>query len=156
MPRILEKHPGYSVSITVVLLNIIVIILLSAHLLNSLQAARSLSQSLGTNLDWYALLRGGKVNLFGPMLVIGMMGVGVLLELGKRPLAALLNPLIPTVGVVVLAVQLLEYPPPGAAGETGIVAILIGFPMLLMAIVYIAIYWSRIRLIIRTRFTLDV
>lgn len=156
MPRILEKHPGYTVSITVVLLNVTVIVLLSGHLLNSLRAARSLSQSLGTNLDWYALLRGGTVNLFGPMLVIGIMGVGTLLELGKRPLAALLNPLLPIVGIVVLALQLLEYPAPEAAGETGIVAILIGLPMLLMAIVYIAIYWNRIRALIGTGFTSNV
>ena len=93
MSRLLKKHPAYTVSITVVLLNITVMILLGAHLLNSLQAAKSLSQSLGTNLDWYALPRGEKVNLFGPLLVIGLMGVGVLFELGKRPVAALFNPL---------------------------------------------------------------
>jgi hypothetical protein len=80
-----KKHPAYPVSISVVLLNITVMILLVAHLLNSLQAARHLSQSLGTNLDWYALLRGEKVSLFGPMLLIGLMGAGALLELGTRP-----------------------------------------------------------------------
>ena len=55
-----------------------------------------------------------------------------------------------------LAVQLLEYDAPGVAGETGIVVILIGLPMLLMAMLYTAIYWSRIRQIIRTRFKLNV
>lgn len=155
MSRILEKNPTYSISIIVVLLNLAVMVIVSIHLLNNLNAAAALSQSLGNHSDWHTLILRDKASLFGSISVICLMGVGALLELGKRPLAALLNPAIPTVGIVLLIVQLLIYDAPGAPGETGIVLILIGVPMLLMAVVYTGIYWKRIRAMIRTRSALD-
>jgi hypothetical protein len=142
----------YPASLIVIVLNLAIATLPATHLLNGFYAERLIANNLGMTGTFSELLRRDWKELLGQALFIILLVIGALLELRRSPIAMLPNLITPIISLVVLAVQLLHYPaPPDATGETGTVIALLGLPILLITVLYGALYWSRLRMLLNNK-----
>lgn len=144
--RFLANDASQPVSLVVIIFNLAIAALLTTHLLSNVYAEHALAQKLGMQNTFLGLMLREWRTLIAPAVFVSVLGLGAVFELKRRSATVLLNPLIAITSVVVLALQLLRSsPPPDAAGEAQTLIVLVGLPMLLIAVLYTALYWSRLR-----------
>ncbi|MDQ2924645.1 MAG: hypothetical protein M3R43_03700 [Acidobacteriota bacterium] len=135
-----------TISVTVIVLNCLLIILLLIHGYKEYFGQNELAMLTGQHFGVREFISENMQQICIQFGIAVMLLLGTILEMRKlRLIAGIVNLAIPLSGFVLLLVQISEHWNPETSGETEQLLFLLAVPLGVMVLVYAAIYYRRQR-----------